>query len=211
MNNTHDDNVMLDERLMSRLAEGAGDEQDWARWSDTAGNDAARWRELAEMQRDHAMVQRTMQRVAATADRIGLPAGSAQAPAVLRISAWSGWSIAAMIALASLVWHFAQTNTTDPTQPSDVTTVSDMSASEAFDAYLARGRDEGLVVDELPTRVLVTARALEEGGYELLYLRQVLERVRVPDLYMIEDEPATGEASAMQASYEPERPKRGPM
>lgn len=57
-------------------------------------------------------------------------------------------------------------------------------AGEALASYLELGRDEGTVVRELPQRVLIDSRPAQEGeGYEVLYLRQILERQVVPELY----------------------------
>jgi hypothetical protein len=55
-------------------------------------------------------------------------------------------------------------------------------ASEAFNEYLAKGKQTGLVVGEVPARVLIEARPMKSGGYEVTYLRQVLERRRVREL-----------------------------
>jgi hypothetical protein len=62
--------------------------------------------------------------------------------------------------------------------------LSDATADQAWNAYLAKGREAGLVVAEVPTKILIESRPAPSGeGVELLYLRQVVERTIVPDLY----------------------------
>jgi hypothetical protein len=57
--------------------------------------------------------------------------------------------------------------------------------NESMRSLLDRGRDGGLVLGEIPERVLIDARPAADGrGYELLYLRQFLEQSIVPDLYV---------------------------
>ncbi|NUQ68803.1 MAG: hypothetical protein HUU18_11065, partial [Phycisphaerales bacterium] len=58
------------------------------------------------------------------------------------------------------------------------------SASDALQEYLDRGRQDGLVIGELPDKVLVQTRPIGNGGgMEVVYLRQIVERTRVDDLY----------------------------
>ena len=58
------------------------------------------------------------------------------------------------------------------------------SAAELLAAYLDKGRQEDFVIAEVPQRVLIETRPNVTGhGYELIYLRQILERTVVPDLY----------------------------
>jgi hypothetical protein len=62
---------------------------------------------------------------------------------------------------------------------------ANLSASDALSLYLERGRDEGLVVEERPDLVVVGSRPAEDGGgYEVLYVRQILERTIVPEVYV---------------------------
>ena len=57
-------------------------------------------------------------------------------------------------------------------------------AADAFQAYLERGQEAGRVVGEMPAKVLLEAQPSAQGsGYEVLYLRQIMERAVVSDLY----------------------------
>lgn len=58
------------------------------------------------------------------------------------------------------------------------------SAADAWQAYLQKGRESGEVVGEIPNKLLVDSKpALSGNGVEVIYVRQVMERAIVPDLY----------------------------
>ena len=50
--------------------------------------------------------------------------------------------------------------------------------------YLEQGKKSGQVVGELLDKVLIETRPVQNGdGYEVYYIRQIIEKARVPDLY----------------------------
>lgn len=60
-----------------------------------------------------------------------------------------------------------------------------LSAADALDLYLERGRDEGVVLEERPDLLMLDSRPTPDGrGYEVVYLRQILERTVVPELFV---------------------------
>ena len=66
-------------------------------------------------------------------------------------------------------------------------------AVDLFQAYLQKGRQEEMVIGEVPEKILIDSRSMPSGeGYELLYLRQILERAIVPDLYQFTAQDALG-------------------
>ncbi len=82
--------------------------------------------------------------------------------------------------------------------------------------YLDQGHEEGRVVGELPDKVLIraTPTTLQNGtiGYDVYYVRQILERVQVPDLYTFgatQDE--LGRATMQPVPVRINAPARGPM
>ena len=82
--------------------------------------------------------------------------------------------------------------------------------------YLDQGYEEGRVVGELPDKVLIraTPMALQDGtiGYDVVYVRQILERVQVPDLYTFgatQDE--LGRSRMQPVPVRVNAPVRGPM
>ena len=51
---------------------------------------------------------------------------------------------------------------------------------------MARGKEEGRVIGELPDRVLVNSTEAPDGkGYEVVFVRQIMEKTRVDDLYKV--------------------------
>ena len=62
---------------------------------------------------------------------------------------------------------------------------SALSAADALSLYLDRGRDEGIVLEDQPDLVLLESRPVSSGGgYELLYVRRILERAVVPEMFL---------------------------
>jgi hypothetical protein len=82
--------------------------------------------------------------------------------------------------------------------------------------YLDQGHEEGRVVGELPDKVLIraTPTTMKDGsiGYDVFYVRQILERAQVPDLYTIgatQDE--LGRATIQPVPVRINTPAKGPM
>lgn len=183
--------------LMSRVVDGEASTEEWLRLTTIANAQPSLWRDIAEAQREHAVLQAHVGHAGAIADRVDLEtddmvdgAGIDQ-HGPLRRMAWSGWAVAALIGVAASVQVFR------PATPlNNATTVTNaqaglpnpipaiQNARAALDTYLDLGRESGDVIAELPTKTLVETRPAPDGnGYELLYIRQILERTRVPDLY----------------------------
>lgn len=59
------------------------------------------------------------------------------------------------------------------------------SAADALDAYLARGRAEGSVVGESEQRQVLSVLPRTDGSYDVIYVRPIIERVQVQDLYKL--------------------------
>lgn len=186
--------------LMSRAVDGEATAGDWSELSTLAGTDGRVWRELAERQRDQAALSRAVQVALVAADRVDLQrvgaadAGRVPAIEVVRgrsrmISTWGGWAAAAAIvaavALAPRVGFNAGTASRGATTPGPTNTASFADPSAALRAYLDKGQAAGTVVGEVPTRVLVDSKPIDGGGYEITYLRQIIERARVPELYQV--------------------------
>ena len=98
-------------------------------------------------------------------------------PAVLaRIGGWSGWVMAAGLAIA-VVSGMLSTAPIESGLDTGTNKAQILSAADLLQAYLDQGRQEDVVIAEVPERVLIETRPIEAGGgYELLYLRQILER-----------------------------------
>jgi hypothetical protein len=191
-------NESREQLLISRVIDGDCTDQEWRDFETLADANPVIWRNLAQEQRDHHALSRAVNSAVSVADCVALPRGgdtdrserySIVHERLRRAGTWSGWLTAAAVIAVFAVIRF-----NDSAQPglnsnpgSNVHTVgllSDATADEAWTAYLAKGREAGLVVAEVPTKILIESRPAPSGeGVELLYLRQVVERTIVPDLY----------------------------
>jgi hypothetical protein len=66
-------------------------------------------------------------------------------------------------------------------------------ADEAFDAYVAKAREEGLVEGEVAPPTLLRSRELTDGrGFEVVIVRQIIERRVSPEIYRVAPMGETG-------------------
>ncbi len=186
-----------DDILISRTLDGNATSGDWDELTALADANPAVWRNLAMSLREHQAFARAVNADVTVADAIEMPLGrhaaairsrdASQHPAILaRVGGWSGWAVAAVF---TIVWvagvlNLVQNTTPQPNGSSPHTAMVGASAAELLEAYLDKGRQEDFVIAEVPQRVLIETRPNGTGrGYELIYLRQILERTVVPDLY----------------------------
>jgi len=121
----------------------------------------------------------------------------------LRARAWSGWLVAAVVALAAMAGRFVPQA---PQGPS-ATLAAGLTPDEAFNTYLDLGKKEGSVVGELPTRVIVSSQEAPSGeGYELICLRQIVVKQNVPDLYEFAGTDEKGQPTLVKFQPQPEVP-----
>jgi hypothetical protein len=195
--------------LISKVLDNDAAELEWRELDAVGQANPLIWRELALAMKDHQDLSRAVNSSVAVADFVALPmhlTGRAQDHYRLRlVRSWGGWLAAAVVALFALV-HFnnpARVNSLQNpgTQQFGIIPVS--TADDAWNAYLTKGRETGSVIAEVPTRVLIESRPAPSGdGYELLYLRQVIERTTVPDLYQYTGQDESGRPTPVR--YRPE-------
>ena len=175
------------EAVISRLADGAGSPEDWREFRTLADRDPTLWRELAEWQHDHAELAAQVNAAVAVADQVEVDIQGEMtrrlAERIKVVATWGGWATAAAIVLA---WGLDLRTPTGPVsrgpdQSTLIPQIRHTTANEDFNDYLSKGKEAGFVVGEVPTRVVVEARHTK-SGYEVLYLRQVLERRRIDGL-----------------------------
>ncbi len=192
-----------DDILISRAIDGDATAAEWDELTARADANPTIWRNLAATLREHGAFARAVNAGVAVADSIEMPAPGI-APTVRpaatlprlgglsRLGGWSGWAIAAVLTIAWVgsVLNLVRTNpaSTGTGSAHSLTNHAGFgdgaSAADLLQAYLDKGRQEDLVIAEVPERVLIETRPSGTGrGYELLYLRQILERIVVPDLY----------------------------
>ena len=216
------------DQLLSSVIDGC-DESTWTTFVSHAELQPCLWRELAEMQRDQALLGLAINVATAVADRVEVPAdhearrsfqrqpgiGAAGRSAALPMRHWLplagglGWAAAAALALAMFLTHEKQTRVdssprADANNPVDGTLVRIASPDDAVREYVMRGRETGQVVGEMPTRLLIESRPSSTGeGFDVVYLRQFMERDHVPALYQPTGRDEAGRATLV--NYEPSR------
>jgi len=174
---THD--RMLPEALLERLADGEATPADWAAFHAAAAAEPSLWQDLAHAQRSCAEFRAEVQAAVALAERVEAPADLHMTEGLSRririVGSWGGWAAAAAVLLA---WTFGLTPGSAGTRANFVPT-----PEQAFQTYLDAGKQAGLVVDEVPGKVMVETRQTPGGQIEVIYLRQIVERTVVPGLY----------------------------
>ncbi len=187
------------EVLISRVVDGVAGPSDWVEIDLISAGDQNVWREIAQAQRDKQLLDYAVGRATMAADRVDLPE---PAPLVIirraRMGAvqWAGWAAAAVLAVAMVIvpnWNTGpKTGTSTAGLNSLIPTFEQQPTSPdaALDNYLARGRETGRVVRQLPDYVVLdSAPAADGNGYDIIYLRQIVERARVDSLnkYKVDD------------------------
>lgn len=191
--------------LVSRVVDGEASDAEWAEFramADTEfpGADRCAWRDLAESQRTHAVLSAAFGPAVAAAEHVDLPPRSVAmrvdrhggtSPVVLRLGAYGGWLAAAAAVLA--IWFNGRLpDLVRPQRPDAGQTGAPLAANlfhlnspeDALEAYKTLGGRDGTVLGEMPDRVMVQSSPLSQGqGFEVIYIRQIIERRRVPDLY----------------------------
>ncbi|MGQ0628196.1 MAG: hypothetical protein ACT4PL_08890 [Phycisphaerales bacterium] len=198
-----DEGAMAREILIARLVDARANDHDWIAVRVLADADPLIWQQIAATQRDAALLVEAARPAALAAERVALPMldGPVRAERGERdeqgeqLNGWPdrlsalrssrlGWAIAAMVALA---WTSTLLTPKDPrltAMPGNAAGLAASTPDEALSNYLEKGQKSGRVVTELPQRIVLESRPAPEGqGYEVLYVRQILERAVVDDLY----------------------------
>jgi hypothetical protein len=139
--------------------------------------------ELAMWQADELRLARAARALHDAADRAELPPD--RAPVVRRSGL--GWAVAAAILLAWISQSFAPRGEEPAPQRENIAGFAGFASSDAaFDAYLDKAREEGVILGEAPPPTLVGSRELTDGsGFEVIVVRQVYERRVMPELYRV--------------------------
>jgi hypothetical protein len=202
-----------DQLLMSRVVDGDAATEEWDELTALAEEDPAVWARLAQTLRAHAGVARAVNAQVAAADSVPLPVAAAPAAATVEprvapfahVSRWSGWAVAAVVGIAWLAWIFNAGGPGRRAESSAPVNLAGLPAADLLQAYLDRGRQEDLVVGEVPDRILIDTRPTKtNGGYEVLYLRQIIERTVVPDLYRVQGRDERGQPILVRFQERPQ-------
>ena len=200
--NTHDNDNTRDhldrDTLLTRIIDAEASAEDWAAFRAFAADEPEVWSELAEMQRQHDVLAGGLREAIAIADSIELPVHEHESVRpVARIGAvmqngwsWGGWLAAAALLLAFTVGLprgvgvvGGMPGTAPGTQAAGFSLGT---PEEALDRYIDLGKQSGAVVGQSPDFIVLESTPLADGGgYEVVYLRQLIERREVRDLYRL--------------------------
>lgn len=145
--------------------------------------DPAILEELAMWQADELRMARVARELEAVADRAELPPAEPAGGRAWRLGL--GWAVAAVIALAWISESvfprgagFARTNIAG--------FGGFASADDAFDAYVDKARAEGVIYGDVAPPTIIGSRELGgHQGFEILVMRQIVERRRVSEMYRL--------------------------
>ena len=186
---THDEPHTDRDLLIARIIDADAGPGDWERFRAEASRDPTIWRELSDAQSDHEALRESVRAAGSVADRVGLPI-DAMGSHQRRFDAaarWSGWGVAAMVALAwiggALSGPAPTPNGAGMVQTGSLTPLQRATPDEALGRYLDAGRARGRVVGEMPDPVIVETRPTGSGSIEVIYLRQIIERREVDRAY----------------------------
>lgn len=210
---TNADAPDLDARvlLVGRLIDGRQRPIDWLTLRETTRRDETVWVDLYDTQRDAEQLVAALHHalapaVDAHADVHAAAEGARRRAAVAAlprpaVRAWTGWLVAASLALAMGVQQWSASGdggASGRVEPiaagvgpglsaaAASASADHSSADQAFATYLDLGRADGRVVADLPEKIVVETRPSPDGqGYEVLYIRQILERAKVSDLFRV--------------------------
>ncbi|HWB20629.1 MAG TPA: hypothetical protein VG711_10035 [Phycisphaerales bacterium] len=192
--------------LISRIVGGEASETEWSQFTAQATAQPSLWQRLAMTQRDHGLIAAATEQIVSAADHVELPMEAFEVSAAerdssrhyriethLRSKQWAGWAVAALVAVAffvrSSIHNYNQSGTAVNTAGlgSNVLDLSKASPDSVLQAYLNKGQQSGQVVGMVPTKLLMDTKPVEGGqGYEVLFVRQIIERTRIHDLYQLQ-------------------------
>lgn len=172
--------------LITRVLDGEATPEDWSAFRAMAARDQSVWAEMTESQQDRADLAAGLAEAIAVADSVEAPVhrhAGERLNARLRAGvAWLGWAAAAALALGAV---FAP-----PKGGAEGLSTAGLfpvrSAEDAMQLYLDKGQESGVVLGELPDRVLLSSTPSPDGrGYTVVFLRQLVERRQVDSLYQL--------------------------
>lgn len=169
--------------LIGRVVDAEATPADWGELEHLAKGDGSLWQRLAQAQRAHARLERAVEDEIAIAELVELP----EPPSVIasfrsRWQTWGGWAAAAALALAWLGAGNGPLAFRPAGGPGGNTAGLAPSLDGMWQQYIDSGKQNDRVINEMPLQ-LVDSRELEGGrGYEMIYVRPVLEKKVVTDV-----------------------------
>jgi hypothetical protein len=191
------------QQLMSLAVEGRLSDAQWAQLEALAKAQPALWRELCLSHRDDLALRAGVAAASTNLPALAFEDEPVREPTHTLFSArraWMGWAAAAMLGLVALVQFTSRGGPTPIFDHAPTATqnnqagigssltgaLANLSSDDLLNQYVQTGREEGTVFGVLPERVVLQSTPMTDGaGYEVVYLRQIVERVQVPDFYSV--------------------------
>ncbi len=165
--------MTTEEILLSRAVDRAASAEDWHKLQDLSARDSAVWQRLAETLRAETARALAVQNVLGT-----LPEESTTLPRPRSVARRRWLQGLATAVLVLVTWVVARGTVDDPQTPIQGDS-RERSASDLLREYVRRTTETGQHVRELPLATLATRPVEGGGGLEVIYVRRLLERVRV--------------------------------
>ncbi|MBX3377677.1 MAG: hypothetical protein KF678_11825 [Phycisphaeraceae bacterium] len=197
------------ELLISRIVDGEATPTDWAAFRAQAERDASLWRELAEAQRAQAELSMEVASALSVVNAVDVPVHTEMVRRMSdrfrQVGMWGGWLAAACV---GLMWAGGQ-RTGGSGTGQEAGLVSGLTPASALQAYLDQGQTTGRVIGELPEKLLIRAEPVTDAdgtsitGYNIVYVRQIMERTLVKDLYRFGGADEAGQPRAVRVDLRP--------
>ncbi|MCX5652669.1 MAG: hypothetical protein NTU45_14970 [Planctomycetota bacterium] len=170
--------------LLSRAV--SGDREALAAVRARAAAEPAVLEELAMWQADELRMARVARELESAASRVELPPPVATGERAWRLGL--GWAVAAVIALA-WISQSVFPRSGEPVR-ANVAGFDGFkgfaTADDAFDAYVDKARADGVIYGDVAPPTIIGSRELGGGqGFEILVVRQIVERRRVPEMFRL--------------------------
>jgi hypothetical protein len=172
--------------MISRIVDGCAGGEDWDTFRALATEDPEIWSDLAVAQHQFETLSEIVHGSSAIADSVELPGGAIRHDHHQHrfdlVSRWGGWAAAAAILLVWVTGMNTQKSQMNlPSQTAGLLTTA--TPDQAMEQYVTAGQQAGSVVGEMPNPVVVETRPMPDGTFEVLYLRQILERKILSEIY----------------------------
>ena len=195
----------LNRSLIDRVTADHASDESWAAFRTFAEEHPQVWEAMAGSLRDELLLRLATEDAFEGADEIEFPrefvlnvddgddrctlAFNDFSPAQSR--SWKGWVAAAVLGIAWLsvaaTGQLTGGDSANDLQTDDLNIIPiSHSSEELFDEYVARGQQEGRVVEELPKIMLRSVPSKENTAVEVFYVRQTIERATIDSAIQIE-------------------------
>ncbi len=181
--------------LVGRVVDGEATGADWGELERLAAADEGVWARLAKAQRSQASLARAVDDEVVVAELVDLPAaevdrgGHGWSEVSVRWRAYSGWAVAAAMAFAWVgaarygVWNGFGHEAGEGMRPAQIAGPGSIGMDDLMKRYVEQGSAQGRVIAELPMVMVESGPAQGGEGVDVVYVRQLLERVRVRNVY----------------------------